>query len=45
VQLFCIWPEQNLFYCIHETMKVSSGGELRMQPRGPQEIQRDFRLW
>jgi hypothetical protein len=45
VQLFCILAEQKLFVVIHYTMEVRSRGELWMQSRGSQEIQRDFRLW
>jgi hypothetical protein len=41
---FASWRRKSCFVVIHETMKVSSGGELRMQSRGSQEIQCDFRL-
>jgi hypothetical protein len=42
---FASWRSKSCFVVIHETMKVSSGGKLRMQSRGSQEIQRDFCLW
>jgi hypothetical protein len=41
---FSSWRSKSCFVVVHETMKVISVGELRMQFRGPQEIQRDFRL-
>jgi hypothetical protein len=33
-----------VFVVIHEAMKVSCGGQLWVDSRGPQEIQCDFRL-
>jgi hypothetical protein len=42
---FASWRSKSCFVVIYKTMKVNSGGELWMQSRGPQEIQRDFRLW
>jgi hypothetical protein len=39
------WRSKNWFVVIHKTMEVRSGRELRMQSRGLQEIQSDFRLW
>jgi hypothetical protein len=38
---FVSWRSKICSVVIHETMKVSSGGELMMQPRVPQENQRD----
>jgi hypothetical protein len=42
---FASWRSKICFVVIHKTMEVRSGGELWMQSRGSQEIQRDFRLW
>jgi hypothetical protein len=42
---FASWRSKICYVVIHETMKVSSGGELMMQSRGTQEIQRDLGLW
>jgi hypothetical protein len=39
------WRSKSCFVLIHKTMEVRSGGELWMQSRVSQEIQRDFRLW
>jgi hypothetical protein len=41
---FASWRIKSCFVVVHKTMKVNSGGELWMQSRGSQEIQRDFRL-
>jgi hypothetical protein len=42
---FASWRSKSCFVVIHKNMKVSSGGELWMQSRGSQEVQRDFRWW
>jgi hypothetical protein len=42
---FASWRRKISFVVVHDTMKVSSDGELRMQSRGPQENQFASRLW
>jgi hypothetical protein len=41
---FASWRSKDCLAVIHEAVEVSSGGQLWMQSRGPQEIQDDFRL-
>jgi hypothetical protein len=42
---FASWRSKSFLVVIHEPMVVRGGRELWMQTRGPQEFQRDLRLW